>query len=333
MGSTANTTFGMPAGITLPQFDGTGWANWSGILEALLALHEAEDMFLIDECPDDVDEDDWNSIQRRTKAYLRLYVKQDVYSLIADDTLLPSFKHKWDRLSATYGGTLGSTTIFNLWIQLTQARLDDTSPMASQLTKLNEAHVALSNANMGVTDIQFCLILLNALPASYKVLASTILASSTPSALQHSEIITHILNEEGCHASGSASLNAARAAPIKTKGKGKGKDHSGLTCHYCQKKGHIKPNCRKLKKDEADGKKKEEGSSAGSKSANSHVLVETMASIMEVTDNEISASLYAAWSDCWMLDSGATHHITPHKSDFSSYTPQTGSVRLGDKSA
>ena len=96
IGSTANTTFGVPAGITLPQFDGMGWANWSGILEALLALHEAEDMFLIDECPDDVDEDDWNSIQRRTKAYLRLYVKQDVYSPIADDTLLPSFKHKWD---------------------------------------------------------------------------------------------------------------------------------------------------------------------------------------------------------------------------------------------
>ena len=58
IGSTANTTFGMPVGITLPQFDGTGWANWSGILEALLALHEAEDMFLIDECPNDVDEDD-----------------------------------------------------------------------------------------------------------------------------------------------------------------------------------------------------------------------------------------------------------------------------------
>ena len=96
IGSTANMTFGMPAGITLPQFDGTGWANWSGILEALLALHKAEDVFLIDECPTDINEDDWNSIQRRTKAYLRLYVKQDVYSLIADDATLSSFKNKWD---------------------------------------------------------------------------------------------------------------------------------------------------------------------------------------------------------------------------------------------
>ena len=96
IGSTANMTFAMPVGITLPQFDGTGWANWSSILEALLALHEAEDVFLIDECPTDVDEDNWNSIQRRTKAYLRLYIKQDIYSLIADNATLPSFKHKWD---------------------------------------------------------------------------------------------------------------------------------------------------------------------------------------------------------------------------------------------
>src|SRR6267142_514168 len=34
-----------------------------------------------------------------------------------------------------------------------------------------------------------------------------------------------------------------------------------------------------------------------------------------------------------MLDSGATHHITPHQSDFSNYTPAKGTVRLGDKSA
>ena len=67
--------------------------------------------------------------------------------------------------------------------------------------------------------------------------------------------------------------------------------------------------------------------------ANSHVLVETSASITEVIDNEITASLYAMWSDHCKLDSGATHHITPHRSDFSSYTPANSSVCLGDKSA
>jgi len=91
LGTTGNTTFGMPAGITLPQFDGTGWSNWSSILEVLLALHEAEDVFTLDARPTAVDAADWNSIQRRTKAYLCLYIKQDVYSLIADDTVYPTY--------------------------------------------------------------------------------------------------------------------------------------------------------------------------------------------------------------------------------------------------
>ena len=153
-----STMFGMPSGIHLPQFDGSGWSNWSGILEAILTLHEAEDVLLCEACPADADQDEWNSIQRRTKAYLRLYVKQDVYSLIALDLNYPSFKHKWDKLKNTYGGALGSTAAFNMWIQLTQARLDDTKPMALQLAKINEAWVALTNASMGITDVQYSLI-------------------------------------------------------------------------------------------------------------------------------------------------------------------------------
>jgi|HubBroStandDraft_3_1064219.scaffolds.fasta_scaffold53423_2 hypothetical protein len=121
LGTASASVFNMPLGITLPLFDGTEWQNWSGILKALLALHEAEDVFDLNTRPNQVSIEDWNSVQRRTKAYLHQYVKQDVYSLIASETDYPTFKHKWDRLKKTYGGASGSTTIFNLWIQLMQA--------------------------------------------------------------------------------------------------------------------------------------------------------------------------------------------------------------------
>jgi len=68
--------------------------------------------------------------------------------------------------------------------------------MAHQLAKINETCVALTNTSMGITDNQFCLILLHALPDSYKVLASTILASGTLDKLKHSKIIAQIINEE-----------------------------------------------------------------------------------------------------------------------------------------
>jgi hypothetical protein len=308
MGQAYSTTFGMPSGIKLNQFDGSNWFNWMGMLEALLTLHEAEDVFTITSAPSGVDKDEWNSIQRRTKAYLRLYVKPDVFSLISSDNDFLTFKDKWNKLQQVYGGATGSTTIFNIWIQLMQAHLDDSQLMTSQLAKLNEAQVNLFNASMGITDTQYCLILLNTLPSSYEVVATTILASGAPSSLSHSEIIARILNEEGRCSGPSAALNAARA-PIKSDGKKKRKDHSNLTCHYCNKKGHIQLDCQKKKWDDSPNKRKDE--SSGSKAANTHTLVSTSASIEEVND-DLTAALYAADAKPrWMMDSGATHHITP----------------------
>jgi hypothetical protein len=163
--------------------------------------------------------------------------------------------------------------------------------------------------------------------------ATILLTSGPPTSLKASEITAHLINEEGRRAGPSTSLNAMAKAPIKGTGKGKKKDHSNLTCHYCQKKGHIQPDCRKKKKDDADKKKKEEGGSGsgGNKAANSHVHVPTSTSIEEVNDN-VGVALYAAERVCWMMDSGATHHITPHRSDFKDYTLCKGSVHLGDKS-
>jgi hypothetical protein len=333
--NTLLSTFRLPSGIALPQLDGSNWAHWSGTLEAILTLYEAEDVIRLSTNPDpaNISAEVWDSLQRRAKVYLRLYTKQDVYSLVASEVDLPTFKHKWDVLKATHSGESGSTTIFNMWINLMQAKLDDSAPLAPQLAKLNETRVALSNASMGVTDTQYSLILLNALPPSYEAVATILLASGPPTSLKASEITARLINEEGRRAGPSTSLNTMVKAPIKGTGKGKKKDHSNLMCHYCQKKGHIQPDCRKKKKDDADKKKKKESGSGsgGNKAANSHVLVSTSASIEEVNDN-VGVALYAAERVHWMMDGGATHHISPHWSDFKNYTPCKGSVRLGDKS-
>src|SRR6266850_933949 len=107
LSSTGQLVFNMPAGITLPQFDRMEWHQWAGILEALLTLHKAEDMFDFSTHPNQVSNKEWSLVQRRTKAYLCLYVKQDIYSLIASNVDFPTFKHKFDRLRTTYSGASG----------------------------------------------------------------------------------------------------------------------------------------------------------------------------------------------------------------------------------
>jgi len=251
-------TFTMPPGTQLVILSGPNWNTWSGIFSALLQLNDVDDILVHDILPSGVDSEDWNSIQKKMKAYLRLYCALDVYSTVESEVDFPSFKAKFDRLREVYGG-VGSTAIFNLWIELTQARLDDGLPLAPQLAKLNEARVQLSNSGMGVSDTQFCLILLNTLPSSYEVVASTLLASGPASSLKHSEITARILNEEGRKSGPSGSLNTARAQAGN-------QDHSNVTCHYCHKKGHIQRDCRKKKRDE---KEEEEDSTSESNNGGS----------------------------------------------------------------
>jgi hypothetical protein len=89
-----------------------------------------------------------------------------VFSQISDEFDFPTVKDRWDKLKRLYSGVTGSTSVFNDWIVLTQAKLDESSPLGPQLTKLNEARVNLANAKMGVSDTQYCFILLCAPPVS-----------------------------------------------------------------------------------------------------------------------------------------------------------------------
>jgi len=150
-----SSTFAIPPRIKLDQFDGSNWLEWSRIIESILILQEAKDLLNLKVGPSNIRSVEWTPIQRRSKAYLRLYIKLDIYSLIASDVELPSFCDKWEKLKRTYGGASGSTTVFNLWRQITQCKLEESTPMAAQLAKINEMHIALFNASMGITIIAF----------------------------------------------------------------------------------------------------------------------------------------------------------------------------------
>src|SRR5882757_5660901 len=63
------STCGIPTGIKLEQFDGLDWANWSRIMEAILTLHEANDLLRFRSALTNVPTLEWESVQRRVKAY------------------------------------------------------------------------------------------------------------------------------------------------------------------------------------------------------------------------------------------------------------------------
>ena len=90
----AATAFNVPNGVNLPGFNGKDWANWSGTMEAILVLYEADDVIWYDACPSGVDKDDWAQVHHWAKAYLRLYIEPHIYSNIASEVEYPTFKEK-----------------------------------------------------------------------------------------------------------------------------------------------------------------------------------------------------------------------------------------------
>jgi len=171
--------------------------------------------------------------------------------------------------------------------------------------------------------------LIKALPESYSAVASTILATSAPKDLTLQTIQDRILNEEGRRSSTSTSLN--KLAPIKKKS-----DKAQVKCYYCQKLRYKSNECRKKKRDteQKEKKEKEKGSASQMprKAVNAHIsVVPTTATIEQVADDndDLHVFLYATAKSRWMVDSRATHHITPHRSNFATWALACGSVSLG----
>jgi len=263
---------------------------------------------------------EWDPKEEIILGVLEMYCQKDVWTSVSDDSKFKTCKTKWEELKRVYGG-VGSMSSFNTWVALTSTALDESTPMLAQLQKLNDARLTLENNDMKISSLQYSFILIKALPDSYSAVASTILATGEPKDLSPQTIQDRILNEEGRRSGASASLN--KIAPIKRKGDQA--DKSKIKCYYCQKLGHKSNECRKKKKDTEEKEKKDKGS--GAKSVNAHI---NTASIVEIEDNDdLPVSLYAAARSRWMVDSGATHHITPHRSDFIDWTPAKGAVSLG----
>ena len=61
--------------------------------EAILYLNEAEDILQYKYCPATADKSDWSLVQRRSRAYLHLYIRGDVYSLIEDNMEVGQVQH------------------------------------------------------------------------------------------------------------------------------------------------------------------------------------------------------------------------------------------------
>jgi len=90
-----DTTFRMPARIKLDQFDGSDWATWLGILEAILTLHEAEDLLRFIDAPT-ISLKSNGDCSRAGQRHTYAYMSNQMYTPHRIKYQSSTFKDKWD---------------------------------------------------------------------------------------------------------------------------------------------------------------------------------------------------------------------------------------------
>ena len=159
--------------------------------------------------------------------------------------------------------------------------------------------------------------LLASLPESYDTLVTALEASESVPSME--VVIDRLLYEEK-----------------KTKDRAEGTDEAliargrkKMRCHYCKKIGHMQKDCYERARNEKSRHPQKKGKKSGSEGDNSIGLLATHTLAAAASDNKTNNR------NCWIIDSGATCHISCNKTMFdkieSMSEPQI--VTLGDGSS
>ncbi len=183
-----------PSGSAMIEtLDGSNWPTWSSHMIVLFRMNGLK-THISDTKP--ASDKDWDAHEEMVLGVLEMYCQKDVWMSVSDDSKFGTCKSKWEELQKLYRG-IGSMSVFNSWMAITNATLDNSTLLLPQLQKLNNLHITLSNNDNKITDLQYCFMLLKALPESYSTIASTILVLGEPKDLTPQKIQDQILNEEG----------------------------------------------------------------------------------------------------------------------------------------
>jgi hypothetical protein len=228
----------------------------------------------------------------------------------------------WERLKLLFSTKEGITS-FHEFGALFRSQLVDDGTLESQINQLSDMRSVCAINDFDLKDWQFAVLVLHMLPASYSYLPNNLIAAGKIKDLKFSEVRTKILEAESL-LKGDASANAISSKKADKKGKKK-LDKTGnppSPCKFC-KGNHWNDQCNKKPKPSSStqSNKPKPGPSL-------HVL--------DQSDYESDApvSCYIgsnALLELWLMDSGATDHMTPFGSDFSEYATLANSkVILGD---
>ncbi|QRV85528.1 Copia-like polyprotein/retrotransposon [Ceratobasidium sp. AG-Ba] len=291
---------------------------------------------------------DWLERDQEALAQIALTIEDEALGDIVD---AKTCHEAWTRIVERWEGK-GAQSLSFLYQQLVTTKIEEDSSITTGVNGLRSIASKMKTLGEPVSDSMFAQILMNALPPSYAVVSTVLQTSNQMGTITSDMVVTAALAEEerrkqgvGLTAMFTSVAKGKNAASSKSNDKPKKKN---IKCFNCGKLGHIKVQCRgqgggaegkasPQNQQAAKNKEKAKTSDPAPKPESAHIAVTSVAAdnvpvmptlyALPVVDEETAAHN-------WLLDSGASRHMTPQREWFSTYRNLVPPIpiRVGDGS-
>ncbi|KAE8706560.1 hypothetical protein F3Y22_tig00110392pilonHSYRG00195 [Hibiscus syriacus] len=275
----------------------------------------------INERPVDFADDiKWNEMDGNAMANLNLALADEVLSSIEEKK---TTKEIWDHLTKLYEATSLHNKIF-LKRKLYTLRMPESTSVTEHLNTLNTLFSQLTSLSCKIGEQECVELLLQSLPDSYNQLIIN-LTNTNVTSLVFDDVAAAVLQEESRRKNKEGrQVNPQQAEALTTMrgrstehgqssshkhGRSKSRSKKNLKCYHCGKKGHLKKDCWSLNKNSNP-----QGNTANTSDDGDALCCEASTTVEG----------RKRFADIWLIDSGATYHMTSRREWFHHYEPVSG---------
>jgi len=326
----------MAAKFEIEKFNGNNFSLWKLKIKAILRKDNC--LPAIEGRPTEIADDKWKEMDGNAIANLHLAMADSVLSSVSKKT---TAKEIWDALTKLYEAKSLHNRIF-LKRKLYTLRMSESTSATDHINNLNTLLSQLTTMDCQIVENERAEILLQSLPDSYDQLIINITNNNIADHLRFDDVAAAVLEEESRRKNKDDQTESTRqaGAVLMTRGRSMERDSSGshsqgksksrgrknFKCYQCGKKGHVKKDCWHYKKSKEQATEATTSQGCVASTSDEGEILYSEAAIGSKGSKQLS--------DVWIMDSGATWHMTPRREWFCSYEPiSEGSVFMGNDQA
>lgn len=294
-------------GSGIKKFDGTEFEVWSTLMEAVLDSKGI--YYVIDQMkPEEAGaaKDRWEKSDKSARTMILLSLEHDIVKAVMT---CETASQMWNKLKTIHSHKSESCKMI-LYKEYYDCKMEPGMKISEYVTKVEFIAMKLKNINEKLTDENLISKIVSGLSSDYKHFMSNWLATPA-SDRTYDNLLPRLLAEENINSepeNKSATAMKMGASEDYKKGEKRGKRNiKNIECYHCHKKGHLKKDCRSLKREEkANNRTKSD--------------VDKKYAVMANTASEAKLT--------WLLDSGASFHMTGQRQWIQNYSQHSEKIPI-----